>query len=231
HFCSLSGFKLNRDKTQVLAHSPLLNLSTLQLVQPSQPTKALGILTTLAGKAIILQTVCLPVLWYQLAWVAPDSKTAECIDKMILQFINGEPPVIGEGAQGHRMLHQSTVFAPKHQAGLGLKPAFFPWSARHRGHSLRFLQAALTTSPDPAWSSPSMAVIANAYAPWGDFADLAFADPSLPRIRRLLTSKAVPDRFKFMLNYWFSMRVGPSTLPAPSPLIHAQPLWSNQFLP
>ncbi|EQC34057.1 hypothetical protein SDRG_08271 [Saprolegnia diclina VS20] len=131
---------------------------------------------------------------------------------MVLQFINGERPVIGKGAQGHRMLHQSTVFAPGHQAGLGLKPAFLTWSARHRGHSLRLLQAALTTFPDPAWSSPSMAIIANA---WGNFADLAFADPSLPRIRRLLTSKAVPDRFKFILNYWFSMRVGPSTLPAP----------------
>ncbi len=150
---------------------------------------------------------------------------------MILQFINGEPPVIGEGAQGHRLLHQSIIFAPKHQAGLGLKPALFTWSARHRGHSLHFLHAALTSSPDPAWSSPSMAVIANAYAPWGNFADLAFADPTLPRIRRLLTSSAVPGRFKFMLNYWFDIRVGPSTLPAPSPLVHAQPLWSNQFLP
>ncbi|OQR87928.1 hypothetical protein ACHHYP_07832 [Achlya hypogyna] len=259
-FCSLSGFKLNRDKTQVLTHTPLPNLTTLQLVQPSQPTKALGILvapnlprsarcdyalrrlrdrlllwrhkaTTLAGKAIILQAVCLPVLWYQLAWVTPDSTTAANIDKMILQFINGEPPVIGEGAQGHRLLHQSIVFAPKHQAGLGLKPALFTWSARHRGHSLRFLQAALTSYPDPAWSSPSMAVIAHAYAPWGNFADLAFADPTLPRIRRLLTSSAVPGRFKFMLNYWFDMRVGPSTLPAPSPLVYAQPLWSNEYLP
>ncbi|KDO28664.1 hypothetical protein SPRG_20150, partial [Saprolegnia parasitica CBS 223.65] len=175
--------------------------------------------------------VCLPVLWYQLAWVAPDTTTAAIIDKMILQFINGEPPVIGAGAQGHRLLHQSIVFAPKHQAGLGLKPALVTWSARHRGHSLRYMQAALTTSPVPAWSSPSMAVVANAYAPWGNFADLAFADPSLPRIRRLLTSKAVPDRFKLMLKYWFDIRVGPSTLPAPSPLVHEQPLWSNQFLP
>ncbi|RHY20096.1 hypothetical protein DYB32_010114 [Aphanomyces invadans] len=101
----------------------------------------------------------------------------------------------------------------------------------YRALKLRFLQAVLTTSPDPAWSSPSMAVIANAYAPWGKFADLAFADPTLPRIRRLLTSSAVPGRFQFMLNYWFDMRVGPSTPPAPSPLVHAQPLWSNQFLP
>ncbi|ETV95544.1 hypothetical protein H310_10988 [Aphanomyces invadans] len=120
---------------------------------------------------------------------------------MILQFINGEQPVIGEGAQEHRLLLQNIVFAPKHRAGLGLKPAFFTWSARHGGHSLRFLQAALTTSPDPAWSSPSMAVIANTYAPWGNFADLAFADPTLARIRRLLTSSAVPGRFQFMLNY------------------------------
>ncbi|KDO22799.1 hypothetical protein SPRG_22284, partial [Saprolegnia parasitica CBS 223.65] len=71
-----------------------------------------------------------------------------------------------------------------------------------------------------------MAVVANAFAPWG-----SFADPSLPRILRLLTSKAMPDRFKFMLKYWFDIRVGPSTLPAPSPLVHEQPLWSNQFLP
>ncbi|KDO29714.1 hypothetical protein SPRG_22169 [Saprolegnia parasitica CBS 223.65] len=146
-------------------------------------------------------------------------------------FINGEPPVIGAGAQGHRLLHQSIVFALKHQAGLGLKPALVTWSARHRGHSLRYMQAVLLTSPVPAWSSPSMAVVANAYAPWGNFADLAFADPLLPRIRRLLTSKAVPDRFKFMLKYWFDICVGPSTVPAPSPLVHAQPLWSNQFLP
>ncbi|OQR86562.1 hypothetical protein ACHHYP_10410 [Achlya hypogyna] len=34
-----------------------------------------------------------------------------------------------------------------------------------------------------------------------------------------------------MLNYWYDIRLGPSALPAPSPLLHAQPLWSNQFLP
>ncbi|EQC40229.1 hypothetical protein SDRG_02877 [Saprolegnia diclina VS20] len=61
------------------------------------------------------------------------------------------------------------------------------------------------------------------------FADLAFADPTLPRIWRLLTSSAVPNRFQFMLTYWFDMRVGPSTLQAPSPL--CGPLPSSALKP
>jgi len=170
------------------------NLPTFKLVTPSHPAKALGILvapniprnsrsefalrrlrdrlhlwrhksTSLAGKAMILQTVCLPVLWYQLAWVAPDKATAKSIDKLILQFVNGEPPTLGKGAQGHRLLNQNIVFAPKSQAGLGLKHAFTRWTACHRGHSIRYLQAALKSSPAPAWASPGMPIIAKAYAP------------------------------------------------------------------
>ncbi|OQR86564.1 hypothetical protein ACHHYP_10411 [Achlya hypogyna] len=128
-FCGLSGFKLNRDKTQMLTHSPLPALPTLQIVQPQQPTKALGILvapnlppsarcyyalrrlrdrllpwrhkaTTLAGKAVILQSsIRLPAS----ALVPTCVGGAGQHDG--LQFINGEPPVIGRGAQGHRLLH------------------------------------------------------------------------------------------------------------------------------
>ncbi|KAH9147650.1 hypothetical protein LEN26_004684 [Aphanomyces euteiches] len=118
-FCDTSGFRLNVDKTQILTYSQLNGtLASLQVTSDS-PVKALGILVapnlsplarfnyvfekfvarlslwlykarTMAGKVTILHSICLPVLWYQLAFVPADKDLAKKIDKVMLQFMHGE---------------------------------------------------------------------------------------------------------------------------------------------
>ncbi len=63
---------------------------------------------------MILQAVSLLVLWYELTLVVADSKTVANFDTMMLHFINGELPVVGETVASL----QEYRFAPKHQAGL-----------------------------------------------------------------------------------------------------------------
>ncbi|OQR89280.1 hypothetical protein ACHHYP_20264 [Achlya hypogyna] len=46
---------------------------------------------SLVGKVVILQAVCLPVLWYQLTWLPPDKQQAALIDRLMLQFLHDEP--------------------------------------------------------------------------------------------------------------------------------------------
>ncbi|OQR88448.1 hypothetical protein ACHHYP_06808, partial [Achlya hypogyna] len=128
--CVLSGFKLNIDKTQLLTYAPLPPPLAPLVVRTSAPAKSFGILvaprlppsaradyalgrfqdrlrlwlyktTTLAGKAAILRFVCLPVLRYQLAWVAPTTKIAAAIDRMCVQFVHGEAPTISSTRHGH----------------------------------------------------------------------------------------------------------------------------------
>ncbi|KAH9094693.1 hypothetical protein Ae201684P_022167 [Aphanomyces euteiches] len=118
-FCDKSGFRLNVDKTQILTYSQLNGtLASLQVTSDS-PVKALGILVapnlsplarfnyvfekfvarlslwlykarTMAGKVTILHSICLPVLWYQLAFVPADKDLAKKIDKVMLQFMHGD---------------------------------------------------------------------------------------------------------------------------------------------
>lgn len=260
NFCQLSGFKLNRAKTEILTHGPLIGVVESRVVLATAPTKSLGILvapglsssvrrehalhrfrdrlvlwqhktTSLVGKAIILQAVCLPVLWYQLAWVAPDAATAKKIDNMMLQFVHGEAPTIGPGCRGYRPFHQDIVFTPKAKAGLGLKRTLGTWERRHRGHALRYMQAALTSTAAPAWTSAGMELVGAVYSPWGNFADLAYCNPRAPIVQRTIGSPAVTAWWQALLQHWFAFRVQPSPLPAPSPLLDNQPLWHNGFLP
>ena len=108
-FCLISGFKLNRHKTEILTYTVMPPALAPLVVNKTTLTKALGLLVapdlpnaarfdrvfknfvdrlqlwshraqSLAGKVVVLQAVCLSILWYQLAFVAPTTKQADCID-------------------------------------------------------------------------------------------------------------------------------------------------------
>jgi len=96
---------------------------------------------------------------------------------------------------------------------------------------LRIMQATVTPEPKPNWSIPGSALITQAYAPWGDLVDLAYADTKHPIVSRLLKSKAIPALWQTVLKHWFNSRLHQSPLPAPSPLWHNQPLWHSKYLP
>ncbi|KAG9405404.1 hypothetical protein AC1031_003290 [Aphanomyces cochlioides] len=134
------------DKTQILTYSQLNgNLASLQVTSDS-PVKALGILVapnlsplarfnyvfekfvarlslwlykarTMAGKVTILHSICLPVLWYQLAFVPADKDLAKKIDKAMLQFMHGEEINPSSSVHGLRLIKKEIIFMPKKSGG------------------------------------------------------------------------------------------------------------------
>ncbi|OQR98123.1 hypothetical protein ACHHYP_09149 [Achlya hypogyna] len=260
-FCPLSGFKLNKEMTEILTFAALPPPLVQYVVPTSRPTKALGLLVapdlapharfdyvfkrflerlllwshrahTLVGKVVILQAVCLPLLWYQLAYVAPVKSQADKIDRAMLQFLHNEP-ITGIPAKHFRSISQDVVFLPKAQAGLGLVRAMETWTTRLKALMLRVVQA--TSTPDgniPAWTQPGVALLSHHYHPWGTFTDLLFADGNLVTIKKLLDDPQLPRRWKPMLNEWFHCRV--AAWPRPwtnNAMIEHQAVWHNALLP
>ncbi|KAH9070904.1 hypothetical protein Ae201684P_003002 [Aphanomyces euteiches] len=154
-FCDKSGFRLNVDKTQILTYSQLNGtLASLQVTSDS-PVKALvcGSLVfvlykarTMAGKVTILHSICLPVLWYQLAFVPADKDLAKKIDKVMLQFMHGEEINPSSSVHGLRLIKKEIIFMPKKSGGFGLHHALALWQQHNRSVMIRCMQA-ITTPP------------------------------------------------------------------------------------
>jgi len=178
-FCDKSGFRLNVDKTQILTYCQLNgNLAPLQ-VSDDSPVKALGILVapnlsplarfnhvferfvarlslwlykarTLAGKVVILHSICLPGgLWYQLAFVPADKDLAKKIDKVMLQFMHGEDINPSSSVHGLRLIKKEILFMPKKSGGLGLHHSFALWQQHNRSVMIRCVRA-ISTPPRKA---------------------------------------------------------------------------------
>ncbi|KAH9094901.1 hypothetical protein Ae201684P_021685 [Aphanomyces euteiches] len=197
-FCDKSGFRLNVDKTQILTYSQLNGtLASLQVTSDS-PVKALGILVapnlsplarfnyvfekfvarlslwlykarTMAGKVTILHSICLPVLWYQLAFVPADKDLAKKIDKVMLQFMHGEEINPSSSVHGLRLIKKEIIFMPKKSGGFGLHHALALWQQHNRSVMIRCMQA-ITTPPRKsamsAWITPGYTLLEHAFHPW-----------------------------------------------------------------
>ncbi|OQR96445.1 hypothetical protein ACHHYP_15814 [Achlya hypogyna] len=230
-------------------------------VSPSSPAKALGIhvapgLTaharitavlqkfrdrlqlwsiktkTLAGKTVILKAVCLPVLWYHLTWVPPDTNTADCIDRMVIQFIHDEPPTLEPRRHGARHFGQHIIFTPKSQVWLMSSTSGADGTDVE---CFAFVQAAVAPSSASSWISPGEALFAAAYSPWGSFRDLLIANSKHPHILILLRSTLLPKTSKLLLlllTDWFDVRSSPYVAPVldATEQTLALPLWHNEFL-
>ncbi|KAH9074033.1 hypothetical protein Ae201684P_015931 [Aphanomyces euteiches] len=210
-FCDKSGFRLNVDKTQILTYSQLNGtLASLQVTSDS-PVKALGILVapnlsplarfnyvfekfvarlslwlykarTMAGKVTILHSICLPVLWYQLAFVPADKDLAKKIDKVMLQFMHGEEINPSSSVHGLRLIKKEIIFMPKKSGGFGLHHALALWQQHNRSVMIRCMQA-ITTPPRKsamsAWITPGYTLLEHAFHPWGSPRDLLLANAGL----------------------------------------------------
>ena len=260
-FCPLSGFRLNRDKTEILTFAVVPPTLSAYVITPESPTKALGLLvapdlpqhtrfdyvfgrfverlhlwshraSTLVGKVVILLAVCLPLLWYQLTVVAPLPSQADKIDRAMLQFIHNKP-ITGLPAKHYRSYSQDVVFLPKAQAGLGLSRAMDLWKFRLKFLTLRVVQATSTLDEVlPAWTQPGVALISHHYSLWGTYTDLLHADGRLPTIMKQLEDPRLPRRWKPMLNEWFCCRVAAFDRPASNyDIVQNQAVWHNATLP
>ncbi|KAH9079086.1 hypothetical protein Ae201684P_000959 [Aphanomyces euteiches] len=245
-FCDKSGFRLNVDKTQILTYSQLNGtLASLQVTSDS-PVKALGILVaptlsplarfnyvfekfvarlslwlykarTMAGKVTILHSICLPVLWYQLAFVPADKDLAKKIDKVMLQFMHGEEINPSSSVHGLRLIKKEIIFMPKKSGGFGLHHALALWQQHNRSVMIRCMQA-ITTPPRKsamsAWITP----------------DLLLANGTSAFIRQLYKNPNITPMWKALLSSWFDSRWTPYGCPNHISSLDV-PLWHNSYLP
>ncbi|KAH9094334.1 hypothetical protein Ae201684P_016944 [Aphanomyces euteiches] len=261
-FCDKSGFRLNVDKTQILTYSQLNGtLASLQVTSDS-PVKALGILVapnlsplarfnyvfekfvarlslwlykarTMAGKVTILHSICLPVLWYQLAFVPADKDLAKKIDKVMLQFMHGEEINPSSSVHGLRLIKKEIIFMPKKSGGFGLHHALALWQQHNRSVMIRCMQA-ITTPPRKsamsAWITPGYTLLEHAFHPWGSPRDLLLANGTSAFIRQLYKNPNITPMWKALLSSWFDSRWTPYGCPNHISSLDV-PLWHNSYLP
>ncbi|KAH9108298.1 hypothetical protein AeMF1_016522, partial [Aphanomyces euteiches] len=257
-FCDKSGFRLNVDKTQILTYSQLNGtLASLQVTSDS-PVKALGILVapnlsplarfnyefekfvarlslwlykarTMAGKVTILHSICLPVLWYQLAFVPADKDLAKKIDKVMLQFMHGEEINPSSSVHGLRLIKKEIIFMPKKSGGFGLHLALALWQQHNRSVMIRCMQA-ITTPPRKsamsAWITPGYTLLEHAFHPWGSPRDLLLANGTSAFIRQLYKNPNITPMWKALLSSWFDSRWTPYGCPNHISSLDV-PLWHN----
>ncbi|OQR83704.1 hypothetical protein ACHHYP_14387 [Achlya hypogyna] len=228
-FCPVSGFKLNREKTEILTYATMPPSLPPRVIQASTPVKSLGLL--LAGKVVVLQAVCLPLLWYQIAFTAPTKRHADASDRAMLQFIHGEP-ITGKAANHFRGFSQEIVFLPKDPAGMGLTRAMPAWQARVRSIMLRVVQTTQhEDKPTPSWARPGIVLLETHYQPWGSFNDRLHADPTLTTIKTFMDDPRLLHCKPMEANAACTRCTNADRPAKTSTSTTHTPLWHNALLP
>jgi exonuclease III len=260
-FCRISGFKLNLAKTRLLTHTALTPRYAELVVHSDQPVKSLGILVapslprnarftmvfakflerltlwkykarTLSGKVTILNSICLPVLWYQLAFVPACKDLAKKVDKAMLQFIHAEDINPSARTGGRRLFKKDIATLPKALCGLGLQNTFHKWQQLNRALMIRCVKAfslASSSNAIPSWIMPGYCLLEKAFQPWGSPKDLLYANGQSAYTKSLLRSSLVPPLWATLLTSWFSSRLTPWLSPSTAIPLDT-PLWHNTFL-
>ena len=261
-FCDVSGFRLNVDKTQILTFATVSTALASWTVTQDQPAKSLGILVapdlplvarfnyvfdkfvarlslwrykarTLTGKVVILQAICLPVMWYQLSFVPADKSLARKIDQVMLQFIHGEDINPFSTSTGFRLIKKALVFESKERGGLGLCQSYDRWRQHNRAVAIRCVKAFATptsVSKIPSWILPGYCLIERAFHPWGSPRDLLLASGTSSFFKQLVKNPNVTPMWSTILSCWFELRWTPFGFPTCSQSLDI-PLWHNSFLP
>ncbi|KAH9052488.1 hypothetical protein Ae201684P_001668 [Aphanomyces euteiches] len=187
----------------------------------------------MAGKVTILHSICLPVLWYQLAFVPADKDLAKKIDKVMLQFMHGEEINPSSSVHGLRLIKKEIIFMPKKSGGFGLHHALALWQQHNRSVMIRCMQA-ITTPPRKsamsAWITPGYTLLEHAFHPWGSPRDLLLANGTSAFIRQLYKNPNITPMWKALLSSWFDSRWTPYGCPNHISSLDV-PLWHNSYLP
>ena len=266
-FCHFSGFKINTDKTQILTFATVSPALQPMVVTADKPAKSLGILVaphlhpnarfqyvfdkfqarlnlwryrarTLAGQIVILQSICLPVLWYQLAFVLLSVANARLIDKLLLQFIHKETiNPAATRAESRRFLDSKIIFGNKNEGGLGLHRSEHKWLQHNRAVMLRCLKAIFQHSTNDYgqptiahWISPGYKLIQLASPPHITPQDLLHQCSTSPILATAMASPYISPNWKNMLQLWLKSRFSPTTRPSTIQTFNI-PLWHNPFNP
>lgn len=182
---------------------------------------------TLRGRAVILRTIILPILWYTAAVTAVPRSVAEQVERLCKAFLFKQP--ISTSASVRAPMLSAWMYWPTTKGGLGLPSIPHFAEALHLCSLRDAIRSATAQMKVASWFAPAAALMTLAQAENGVAFDILYAQVPRQTSPGSRWSK-LGDFWLTTIGSWINLRKSPEAAPLPTHSRLDAPLWDNQFL-
>ncbi|KAG4051538.1 hypothetical protein PC123_g13257 [Phytophthora cactorum] len=193
-YADAAGLRLNVTRTCIMTfshHVSSLKLSELRdrsdfkVLTPWEMVKLLGILqgatitpeqrfNDVIKKVVLIQSIILPLIWYTASITNTPQATLKVLDVIIRIFVNTHDANAVKAIPG--MFDKDWIYTSVSDGGLGLIPPKLFIHATHLKCLRDGIAATVSTSAEPRWMAPVLALFSVVFEPLGEGFDILYAN-------------------------------------------------------
>ncbi|KAG3151228.1 hypothetical protein C6341_g16618 [Phytophthora cactorum] len=237
-YADAAGLRLNVTRTCIMTfshHVSSLKLSELRdrsdfkVLTPWEMVKLLGILqgatitpeqrfNDVIKKVVLIQSIILPLIWYTASITNTPQATLKVLDVIIRIFVNTHDANAVKAIPG--MFDKDWIYTSVSDGGLGLIPPKLFIHATHLKCLRDGIAATVSTSAEPRWMAPVLALFSVVFEPLGEGFDILYANMKGGQWSLL------PQYWRSTLKLWADVHVWHGTTNWKN-FAQVMPLWNN----
>ncbi|KAF4135669.1 Reverse transcriptase (RNA-dependent DNA polymerase) [Phytophthora infestans] len=175
---------------------------------------------TLRGKVVILQSIILPLLWYTASVTSTPQVTLKEVDVIIRNFVNSQDTSASQAAPGK--FDKEWIYTSVKDGGLGLTHPKSFIDATHLKCLRDGIATVVSTSAEPRWMAPALALFSMTLGSLGTGFDILYANMKGGQWSSL------PQYWRSTLKLWSDLQVSHGTTDW-KPFAQVMPFWDNIY--